>query len=150
MLHRACDGPSSVTPVCVVGAFFVVVVPAVLVLVPLDAALAQLATTDGLEKHFANVTDRVSTISVWIRNILFLVAGIALIACAASAYAGRFNIKWFVTVLVSVILIAVNGALTSYFVKVESGTSTTSPFMDDALQDPSGGGTLPFPYPGPT
>lgn len=108
---------------------------AVAFLVPFDPVYAQVSTgTDSLEKHFANVTSRVSTISTWIRNILFLVAGIALIACAASAYAGRFNIKWFVTVLVSVILIAVNGALTGYFIKVDK-TKSVSPFMEDSLQD---------------
>lgn len=117
---------------------FVVVALLLLVLAALLLAPDLVYGQTDLKNKFIAVHSRIATISVWIRNILFLVAGIALIACAASAYAGRFNIKWFVTVLVSVILIAVNGALTNYFVDTESGaagSATTTPGrMNDALQ----------------
>ena len=93
---------------------------------------------DALEKSFHTVQERLATLFTWIRNILFLVAGVAVIAVAASAYAGRFNIKWFVTVVISVVLIAVNGALTNYFVDTsagaaQNGTAATSS-LDDALR----------------
>ena len=97
-----------------------------------------LASGDDLKKQFVSVHGRLATLFTWIRNVLFLVAGVAVIAVAASAYAGRFNIKWFVTVVISVVLIAVNGALTNYFVNTSAGsagTSVTTPgSMDDALR----------------
>ena len=112
---------------------------AVLVLVFLVALIAEpaFAGGSGLQTAFASVHGKVATVFTWIRNILFLVAGMALIAVAASAYAGRFNIKWFVTVLVSVVLIAINGALTDYFVDSSAGSSggtATSGKMADAIR----------------
>ena len=99
-----------------------------------DVALAG----DALEKSFHTVQNRLATLFTWIRNILFLVAGVAVIAVAASAYAGRFNIKWFVTVVISVVLIAVNGALTNYFVDTSVGAakngSAATSSLDDALR----------------
>ena len=90
----------------------------------------------GLEDAFSSVHGKVATVFTWIRNILFLVAGMALIAVAASAYAGRFNIKWFVTVLVSVVLIAINGALTDYFVdtSITDMGDASQGIMDDAIR----------------
>ena len=76
---------------------------------------------DALEGGFASTQTRVSILFGWIRNVLFLVAGMALIALAANAYAGKLNIKWLVTVIVSVVLIAASGALTDYFVDTETG-----------------------------
>ena len=113
-----------------VAAFLSAAVFLVLVAVPPDVA------ADGLKTAFASVHGKVATVFTWIRNILFLVAGMALIAVAASAYAGRFNIKWFVTVLVSVVLIAINGALTDYFVDTSvTGMGTVSKgMMDDAIR----------------
>ena len=95
-------------------------------------------TGDDLKDRFVNVHGKLATLFTWIRNILFLVAGVAVIAVAASAYAGRFNIKWFVTVVISVVLIAVNGALTNYFVNTQAGAAgdaTTTPgSLKDALR----------------
>ena len=93
---------------------FVTVGVAVLIPVPVWAG-------DALEGDFASTQTRVSIVFGWIRNVLFLVAGMALIALAANAYAGKLNIKWLVTVIVSVVLIAVSGGLTDYFVDTETG-----------------------------
>ena len=89
-----------------------------------------------LESAFLTVHNRLRTLFTWIRNILFLVAGVAVIAVAASAYAGRFNIKWFVTVVISVVLIAVNGALMNYFVDSSAGApyNLATQQMNDALR----------------
>ena len=86
----------------------------------------QVLAGDALEHSFFAIQSKLATLFTWIRNILFLVAGVAVIAVAASAYAGRFNIKWFVTVVISVVLIAVNGALTNYFVDTGAGAATSS------------------------
>ena len=111
---------------------------AVLLLVFFFVLIAESAFAGtGLQTAFTSVHGRVATVFTWIRNILFLVAGMALIAVAASAYAGRFNIKWFVTVLVSVVLIAINGALTDYFVDSSAGSAggdATPGQMDDAIR----------------
>ena len=82
--------------------------------------------SDALEGSFFIVQSKLATLFTWIWNMLFLVAGVAVIALAVSAYAGRFNIKWFLTVVISVVLIAVNGALTNYFVATGAGAATSS------------------------
>ena len=92
----------------------------------------------ALKDSFVKVHGKLATLFTWVRNILFLVAGVAIIAVAASAYAGRFNIKWFITVVISVVLIAINGALTNYFVDTQKGAAgtliTTPGSMSDALR----------------
>ena len=108
-------------------------------LVPFDAfAVGPSTPAPGreLESSFLTVHNRLRTLFTWIRNLLFLVAGVAVIAVAASAYAGRFNIKWFVTVVISVVLIAVNGALMNYFVDSTAGApyNVATQQMDDALR----------------
>ena len=110
---------------------------ALLVIVFFAALIAEPALAGGgLQTAFTSVHTKVATVFTWIRNILFLVAGMALIAVAASAYAGRFNIKWFITVLVSVVLIAINGALTDYFVESDKGSAGAAATgkMDDAIR----------------
>ena len=88
-----------------------------------------------LKNSFIKVHGKLATLFTWIRNILFLVAGVAVIAVAASAYAGRFNIKWFVTVVISVVLIAVNGALTNYFVNTQAGAAGDATSTPGSIKD---------------
>ena len=119
------------------GSLFVCVF--LLVLFPLDLfAVGPIAPVPGkeLESAFLSVHNKLRILFTWIRNILFLVAGVAIIAVAASAYAGRFNIKWFITVVISVVLIAINGALTNYFVDTTSGApyGVSTPTIEDALR----------------
>jgi len=66
---------------------------------------------------FTAVTSKASNAFQSTRKVVFVLGAFTLIAIAVGAIFGKINWRWFVSLLVALVILAVAGAIIKYFVK---------------------------------
>jgi len=73
---------------------------------------------------FGEVTSKATETFSSVRQVVFVLGAFTLVAIAVGAIFGKINWKWFVSLLVALVILAVAGMIIGYFVETDiSGDS---------------------------
>jgi len=70
---------------------------------------------------FNSVITKSSDAFTQTRNVVFILGAFTLVAIAVGAIFGKINWRWFVSLLVALVILAVAGAIITYFVGKDPG-----------------------------
>lgn len=69
---------------------------------------------------FGELSSKASDTFSGVRQVVFVLGAFTLVAIAVGAIFGKINWKWFVSLLVALVILAIAGMIISYFVDVDS------------------------------
>lgn len=79
-----------------------------------DAAQASVAVANN--SVFDKLSDKASDTFSGVRQVVFVLGAFTLVAIAVGAIFGKINWKWFISLLVALVILAVAGMIINYFV----------------------------------